>query len=194
MHWNLLSKTENCLEYQSDNGDVMVVDIISPNGKIEKGESQLPIYRNWIREQAVQEGGGLILCEDLKTENGLEGYESITKNPREGTTGMDYIYFLNLNNYEEQKLYQIRVKIFEMNPTGLRDNMSMHPICEIANIDMGELLGLYRQDPYQAEFKMGNMMNISERAEFDEFFPFHPLSIIRREIRPNMKKKLRFDR
>lgn len=193
MNWNQLNKTEHSLEYQSDNGDVMVVDILSPNGQIEKGQSQLQIYRNWIRERAVQEKGGLILCEYLNTKNGLEGYESITKNPREGTTGMDYIYFLNINNYEEQKLYQIKVKIFEMNPTGLRDNMAMHPICEIANIDMGELMGLYRQDPYQTTFKEGNVMNISERAEFDAYFPFHPLSIIRREIRPNMKKKLRFD-
>jgi hypothetical protein len=75
----------------------------------------------------------------------------------------------------------------------MRDNISMHPICEIAKTDLSELLGLYRKDPYQKDFNAGNVMNISEREEFDEFFPFHPLSIIRKEIRPNMKNAVRFE-
>jgi hypothetical protein len=181
------------LEYQSNEGDVMVVDKINPNGKMEKGKSKIGVYRNWIRDNSVQQGGGLIMCEEIITKNDVNAYESIIKVPRQETTGMDYVYFLNMSNFNEQKLYQIRIKIFEMNPTGMRDNISMHPICEIAKTDLSELLGLYRKDPYQKDFNAGNVMNISEREEFDEFFPFHPLSIIRKEIRPNMKNAVRFE-
>ncbi len=193
MNWNQLSANENRLEYQSDEGDVMVVDKINPNSKMEKGKSQIEVYRNWIRENSVQQGGGLIMCEEIITKNEISAYESIVKVPRQETTGMDYVYFLNMSNFDEQKLYQIQVKIFEMNPTGMRDNISMHPICEIAKTDLSELMRLYRQDPYLKGFNAGNVMNISEREEFDKFFPFHPLSIIRNEIRPNMKDKVIFE-
>lgn len=193
MGWDQIATDEARLEYQSEEGDVMVVDIVSPNGRLEKGKSEIDTYRNWIRNHSVQQGGGLIMCEEIFTEKGVEGYESIIKVPRQESTGMDYIYFLNMNNYGEQKLYQIRAKIFEMSPTGLRDNIAMHPLCDIANIDMGELMELYRQDPYQKEFNEGNVMNLSERDEFDDFFPFHPLSIIRKEIRPNMRSSVRFE-
>jgi len=182
MNWNQLSANENRLEYQSNDGDVMIVDKINPNGKMEKGESQIAVYRNWIRDNSVQQGGGLIMCEEIITKNAINAYESIIKVPRQETTGMDYVYFLNMSNFDEQKLYQIRIKIFEMNPTGMRDNISMHPICEVAKTDLSELMGLYRKDPYQKNFNAGNVMNISEREEFDNFFPFHPLSIIRKEI------------
>ncbi len=193
MNWSQINADENRLEYQSKEGDAMLVAKINPKGTMNKGESQIAVYRNWIRQTAVEQSGGLILCEEIVTKNGINAYESIIKVPRQETTGMDYIYFLNMSNFEEQKLYQIQVKVFEMSPTGMRDNLAIHPICDITNIDMGEIMGLYRQDPYQKEYAFGNLMNLSEREEFDKYFPFHPLSIIRREIRPNMKAKVWFE-
>lgn len=192
MGWDLSTRNNNRLEYESKEGDFMTVDIIQPNGKLERGASETDIYRSWMRNNAVQQGGGLILCEEFINQNKVEGYESIIKVPRQETTGMDYIYFLNIRNYDEQMLYQITLKIFEMSPTGMRDNISMHPISEITKTDIGELMGWYRQDPYQKDFHAGNVMNISEREEFDVYFPFHPLSIIRNEIAPSVKKSIRF--
>ena len=105
---------------------------------------------------------------------------------------MDYIYFLNIRNYEEQKLYQLTFKVFEMSPTGTRDNLMMHPLADIANVDMMQLMELYREDPYDPNYDQGNRMNLSEREEFDYLFPFHPLSIIRQDIRPRIKRSLKF--
>lgn len=84
------------------------------------------------------------------------------------------------------------IKIHEGGPTGIRDNFMMHPICDITNLDMSKLMGFYRKDPYDKDFMEGNRMNLSERAEFDYLFPFHPLSIIRNEIRPSVLKTIEF--
>lgn len=193
MNWNLMDSTATKLHYLSSNSDPMIIDLIEPTEKMEEKDSQaiMLAYRDWIRKQTAKLGGGLIMCEEVLTENGIIGYESITKIPRKESTGMDYTYFLNLNSYKEQKMYQFRVMVFEMNPTGLRDNISMHPICDITGTDIVELMSLYRQDPYDKEYKEGNLMNISERKEFDIYFPFHPLSIIRNEIRSSIVNSAR---
>lgn len=195
MNWDLIDSTETKLQYVSPDSDPMVIEIFEPNGEMKKEDSEaiMLAYRDWTRKQTAKIGGGLIMCEEVLTENGIVGYESITKIPKREGRGMDYTYFLNLNDYKEQKMYQFRIMVFEMNPTGLRDNISMHPICDITNTDIEELMSLYRQDPYDKEYKDGNLMNISEKKEFDSFFPFHPLSIIRNEIKPNIINNVRFN-
>lgn len=195
MNWNLMNSTETKLKYTSSDSDPMIIEVFKPNGKMKEEDSQaiMLAYRDWTRKQTAKIGGGLIMCEEVLTENGIIGYESITKIPKKEGRGMDYTYFLNLNNYKEQRMYQFRVMVFEMNPTGLRDNISMHPICNITGIDIEELMSLYRQDPYDKKYKEGNLMNISEKKEFDIYFPFHPLSIIRNEIRSNIINSVRFN-
>lgn len=195
MSWNSITTTATKVQYQAADGDAMVVDIIEPGHIMAKEQnlSKMTTYRDWMRDQIAQRGGGLIMCEEIFTTNGIDGYESIFKVPRKEGMGMDYTYFLNLNNYEEQKLYQFRVIVFERSPTGIRDNVSMHPICEIAGVDLLELMEIYRKDPYDKGYTKGNVMNLSERQEFDEYFPFHPLSIIRNKIRPNILDSVKFE-
>lgn len=41
----------------------------------------------------------------------------------------------------------------------------------------------WRRDPYDPAFTRGNLMNLSERPEYDETFPEHPLSQLRRFVR-----------
>lgn len=194
MNWELQDSTETKLRYINNDGDVMMVDVIEPHGKMEKEHANaiMLAYRDWTRDNSAKMKGGLIMCEDLITENGIIGYESITKVPKKEAPGMNYVYFLNLNNYEEQKMYQFRIMVLEMNPTGLRDSVSIDSICKIAETDMLELMDLYRKDPYNSDYKEGNLMNLSEKKEFDQFFPFHPLSIIRNEIRPHILNSIKF--
>ena len=195
MSWDLITATDAKLQYQVDGCDAMIVEVIE-SGHImtkEQNFSKMITYRDFMRDQIAQKGGGLIMCEEIFTTIGIDGYESILKVPRKEGMGMDYTYFLNLNNYEEQKLYQFRVMVFERSPTGIRDNVSMHPICEIGGVDLMELMKLYRKDPYDRDYKKGNLMNLSEREEFDEYFPFHPLTIIRNKIRPNILDSVKFE-
>lgn len=191
--WEVTEENENSLFANNKYGDNLSIAVASPNGKMVKGKKEIHVYRNWLREIFVQQGGGLILCEEFESSNGIIGYESIAKSPREGGTGMDYTYFLNLSNYEEQKLYQIIIKVFEQSVTGLRDNLMMTPLSKVANIQIDQVFNLYRKDPYDKSYKEGNKMNLSEREEFDYLFPFHPLSIIRREIKPRLRDSISFE-
>ncbi|UTW63105.1 hypothetical protein KFE98_02820 [bacterium SCSIO 12741] len=193
MKWDQKVVTEERMEYHSHQGDLLLAGMVRPNGEMKKEESQIGVYRNWLRELAVKQGGGLILCEEFKNPNGVEGYESIIKVPRQEGRGMDYIYFLNMPHYGEERLYQLQIKVHEMNPTGMRDNLSVQTFCQITQTGMMDILDLYQQDPYQKDFKEGNRMNLSEREEFDTYFPFHPLSIIRMGIRPNLILSVRFE-
>jgi len=181
--------------YSNESGDFMSLDQLTPSGVLIKDNpSEINVYRNWIRQRFVNMGGGVISCEEYKKENSFDAYESITKIPRgQDKTGIDYVYFLNIRNYEEQKLYQIHIKIHEKGTTGLRDNVIMFPLADFLNIDMGELSQKYRKDPYDKNFEGGNRRNLSELEGFDYLFPFHPLSIIRREIRPQILKSVSFD-
>ena len=191
--WESFDIEEDGVAFRNEYGDIMLVMTSQPNGKMVKGNSELLVYRNWLREQYVNQGGGLIFCEEIVNDQGVEAYESIAKLPRENTTGMDYTYFLNISNYEEQMLYQLNVRVLEMSPTGTRDNILLVPLCDISGMEMMEFTNHYRQDPYQAEYEEGNRMNLSEREEFDYLYPFHPLSILRNEIRPKLLKSLKFN-
>lgn len=189
--WELEEQNKFSCLYENKYNDYLKIDIAQPNGVISKESNNLPIYRNWLRGMFVNENGGLISCKHFKN-NEIDAFESIGKIPRKEITGIDYTYFLNIRNYEEQKLYQVIIRVNEGSPTGMRDNLLLHPLSEITNLDMEELTKLYRKDPYDDNFKIGNRRNLSEMEEFDYLFPFHPLSIIRQEIRPRILKSIKF--
>ena len=193
MGWEKSVNTETNNLFQNSFGDYLTIDIVSPSGKLERNQSELKVYREWIRDLFAQQNGGLIYCDEFETANGVDGFESITKMPASESTGMVYTYFVNARNYSSQKLYQIIVRVHEMSPTGIRDNLIIHPISEITQLGIEALMEGYRQDPYDKEFQDGNLMNISEREEFDHLFPSHPLSIIRKEIKPRLLPSLKFE-
>ena len=192
LSWKIAENNSEQLVFISQTGDSMQISVINPNGKLEKNETEINVYKTWIRNLFIQQQGGLISCDNVITPNRIDLYETIGKIPREDGPGIDYIYFLNIRNYQEQKLYQIWTKVLEMNPTGLRDNIIMHPICDITGLDMGKVSELYRQDPYDKNISDGNRRNLSEMKDFDYLFPFHPLSIIRKEIKPALLNSLKF--
>lgn len=192
--WELIEEKEDSHVYRDNQyGGVMFLNIVQPNGIMKRGVDEIASYRSWVREQYVNIGGGLILCEDYSNSDGLECYESMGKFPKDDNVpGMDYSFFMNIRNYDEQKLYQILIRMPELPPTGIRDNMTMHPLCDILGVDMIEMMGLYRKDPYNASFGEGNRMNLSEHEELDYIFPFHPLSVLRQELRQRMLGSLEF--
>ena len=190
--WKKIEEDVHRVEFANDFGGRLAVDIVQPQARLIEGVSEIEVYRNWIRNVYAGLGGGLIMCEEIKSPHEIFGYESIAKIPNQAGHGMDYNYFMNNMNYSEQKLYQITVSVKEMNPSGLRDNLLVHPISELAKVDLMKISEICRMDPYDINYRQGNLMNIMEREEFDELFPHNPLSIIRREIRPRMLIKTQF--
>lgn len=193
-NWQLHDSNASSQLYYDDFGDTLEISIMLPNGEMkrETSSSQMPVFRNWMRSIALEQSGGIVFCEEFSLNNGLTGSESILKIPRQEAPGMDYIYVLQALHYKEQKIYRITIRVNEMSPTGMRDNIFIQPISLILGLDFMEMAKLYNQDPYDKNFKEGNTMNLSERQEFDYLFPFHPLSIIRNEIMPQLKYNLRF--
>jgi len=191
--WELEEEDPTHQIYRNDTGDFIDITIVSPSGKIdEQTADELPVFRKWFRDLFIHQGGGLIYCENLNHHE-IDAFESIGKVPRQQGAGIDYIYHLNIRNYEKQKLYQLMVKLHEGAPTGLRDNILMHPLCDITALDMLQMMEYYRKDPYYPTLQEGNVMNLSEREEFDHYFPFHPLSIIRKEVKAQILESIRFE-
>ncbi|MEO1412719.1 MAG: hypothetical protein AAFW73_22705 [Bacteroidota bacterium] len=192
--WEMSQQNDRFRVYTSPYGDTLRLDLEVPTGPLEAGTlaADLAAYRNRIRGILAGQLGGLISCE-LLVQEGVEAYETIGKIPRQERMGVDYLYHLDLRHYGEQRLYQVMVRVHEGEPTGSRDNLLMQPLSELAGMDLVQLMAHYRRDPYAPYFAEGNRRNLAELEVFDALFPIHPLSIIRREIRPRILADLRWD-
>lgn len=158
-------------------------------------DRQIDAYRNHIRAESTRLRGGLIYAEFTNVKD-FRVAEAIFKQPKDEGPGMDYIYRITIPNYEKNHNYILNFKIHEMAPTGVRDNILMHPITQITGLSIEKLFDeqLYWEDPYDPTFIEGNRMNMSERAEFDAFIPHHPLSIIRQHIREKILSSLKMNK
>ena len=85
-------------------------------------------------------------------------------------------YTLNINVRMEKSIQFINGSFTEEGMTGVRDNMVLAMYSKAQNISLGEAMSEWFRDPYDPEFKKGFLMNLSEKSEFDEQFPDHPLS------------------
>ena len=195
MGWKKVEEEERLDAYVDEKtGNYLLAYQEVPNGALDKMDikQEFPLYRDWMRNQFVQLGGGLISCE-IYNENCIFAYESICKAPKQqDEKGIDYHYFLSIHNKVDNRLDQIRLTLKELGDTGMRDNLLMHPLVDISGLDMLEIGKYYRQDPYEPEFNEGNVRNASELEEFDYLFPFHPLSVLRMELRPRLLKSLKY--
>lgn len=188
--WKKIEEEVEKTSFQHETGDWLSLEVIPPNGQLNKNRNELEVYRNWVRELFVEVGGGLISCEEFINSKGVEGSVTIGKVPRTETTGIDYMLYLNIRDYERNLLYQIWLKTHEQGMTGIRDNVLMHPLCDLTNMDMGQIFKVYRQDPYDKNYTKGNLRNASEMKDLDNIIPFHPLSIIRLFIKDRLIKSL----
>lgn len=165
-----------------------------PNGSLDKMniKQEFPLYRDWLRNQFVQLGGGLISSE-IYNQDGIFAYESIAKAPKpQEEKGLDYHYFLSIHNKKDNRLDQLRLTIKELGDTGMRDNLLIPPLSKLLDLDSMDLAKHYRQDAYDPEFSEGNVRNASELEEFDYLFPFHPLAVLRMHLRPRLLKSLKY--
>jgi hypothetical protein len=174
-------------------GNSMVLTQQFPSGQLKDIDldQEFYLYQNNLRNALAQAGGGLISSE-LHDEDGLRAYVTIGKVPLpEGQKGMSYILILDVHNLEDNTLDQVQMRFNELGTTGLRDNLMVHPLMELFDIPMeGFSPEVYNQDPYEVDFREGNLRNFSELEQFDALFPFHPLSVLRQHILPRVLKSI----
>lgn len=85
-------------------------------------------------------------------------------------------YTLNINIRMENTIQFIIGSFSEEGTTGLRDTICLELYARTKKTSYQEVMKDWFKDPYDPEYKKGFLMNLSERSEFDEKFPNHPLS------------------
>ena len=117
----------------------------------------------------------------IEIENNVDKFPyiyTIVKYPQE-PHGVNYI--LKFHIQINKNYYSIDGILDEKGTTGERDAIvaelcRREGIVRIEEVDGKiDLIG-WNEDPYDKNYKKGFLMNISERRDFDEKFPYHPLS------------------
>ena len=104
-------------------------------------------------------------------------YEIVKRSIMDGdglSQGVEYT--MNINVRMEKSIQFINGSFTEEGMTSVRDNMVLAMYSKEKNLSLGEAMNEWFRDPYDPEFKKGFLMNLSEKPEFDEQFPDHPLS------------------
>ncbi len=140
----------------------------------------LPIYdmyslREMIRED-LPESGGIIEAEREETSSGDDLLYIILKN--DTGQGMEYVLMAQL--FQKDIVFDIKGVFYEEGLSGVRERY----VFEMLYPDgpFNEMPEEWSFDPYDPDNGYGNLMNLSEKAEYDIDFPTHPLSVIRELI------------
>ena len=124
---------------------------------------------------ALGEDQGLIEVNGGTTESGRRFIYSIVKSKNPEMGGVQYI--LTYHQEFSDGVIDIQGYFNEAGITGQRDSTVMEMAMRQGAINT-TLTG-WMQDPYDADYKNGFLMNLSEQKYLDEHFPGHPLTQLR---------------
>lgn len=135
--------------------------------------------RDFYRPGVSGGGGGRIEVEVVQ----LKGYPAVRtlfKYPMD-PTGIVYVGSFTIPF--ARRSYVLRFQAPEIGSTGLREAMMVSKCLQegMEMDDEGNLKGWF-EDPYDPDFSGGLPMNLSEKREYDEKFPTHHLSILRKNM------------
>ncbi len=142
--------------------------------------SDIESLRNSFRDGITQCGGGLISLDPIQLDS-VDGIECIFKVPQQ-PHGMTYICALTLPF--SRFSYVIKVLAAELGTTGLRDNIVIGALLQEGKIQIetdGQIRG-WARDPYMEQWQAACLRNESDDEKYDEQFPDHPLSRLRKII------------
>ena len=88
--------------------------------------------------------------------------------------GVEYTF--NINVRMDNSIQFINGSFAEEGTTGVRDSICMALYSQAKSLSLEDTMRDWFKDPYDPEYSRGFLMNLSERPEFDEKFPSHPLS------------------
>jgi hypothetical protein len=151
----------------------------SPKGATPK---HLEYWREKARESCARGGGALIEAE-LTTVDGRAMIRDITKVPQL-PSGMGYLGCLSMPFRDFG--YLIAVACRERGITGMRDTAIFAELMQKGEVRLeegAELAEGWMQDPYDPSRKVPPGRNRSEDEIYDDRFPDHPLSQLRRLVR-----------
>ncbi len=122
---------------------------------------------------------GLIAVKTGETGTGVPFVYTVVKNLRQGS-GVQYILTLQMDF--QSKVLNLQGYFIEEGTTGMRDAMVFEYATREGIISSGDR-SKWCSDPYSPDFRSGALMNLSEQEKFDDSFPAHPLSELRRFVK-----------
>jgi len=138
--------------------------------------------RAFYREMAMQFGAAIIEL-DLIQVNGSLVIRQIIKVPQQ-PHGMLYLGTLTLPFRDFS--YVIKIQCMEDGTTGVREAVVLDEKLAAGEVKLDEKNGTisgWMQDPYDSSIRDVFARNKSEAMEYDQRFPEHPLSRLRRAMR-----------
>lgn len=182
--WSPIQVREGALAWKTPEGDGVALFHMELAPDIGADLSDVDGLRRSYRH--VYERGLGIIEIDLVAVAGCSAVRTIFKTPQR-PHGMTYLGSLTLPFRDFS--YVIKVQCAEMGLTGARDSAVLKEFIEMGLLKLPPAaerpvrLHGWMRDPYDDTFEAPLMWNPSEAAEYDERFPGHPLSRIRRLLR-----------
>lgn len=137
------------------------------------------LLRSFYRNNISGVNGGIIEV-DLSQQDHLTIIKTLFKIPQAGA-GITYLASLTLPF--KTCSYVLKVQAAETGPTGMRETLIMNQLlASQPSASMEQILSEWSVDPYDPEFKEGNLMNKSEDEGHDASFPNHALTQARKII------------
>jgi len=130
---------------------------------------------------SMEDNSGLIEVKAGVNRNGQKYIYHIRKfyQEDEDHIPLGMIYMLNMNMQVDQDIWFVSGHFQEDGTTGIRDNM-VACIESQNGIKVEDPNSGWFKDPYDPSYTKGLRMNLSEQEKYDEMFPEHPLSELRK--------------
>ncbi len=128
----------------------------------------------------VSEEQALIEVNSGETKSGKPYVYSIVKTQMK-PHGMQYTLILHIKDSDAVSSC-LRSFFSESGMTGQRDTMVYAALSQNGTVKMGDT-STWMRDPYNSNLKDRFLMNLSEREEFDQYFPNHPLTVARLTVK-----------
>jgi len=170
---------------------LVTVFAVTENASMKFDEEKLLIDE---LHECMDEHMGLIEVKSGETASGNKYIFSIRKmrmqteeddGEKQAGLPLGNVYLLNMNVRLNEQIQFISGSFEEEGVTGMRDSTVYSLMrCKgspFENSNLGDFSG-WTFDPYDANYKKGFLMNLSEDAKFDEMFPEHPLSVARKFV------------
>src|SRR6185437_12288268 len=180
--WQLVEKKPYMHVYADDIKQlsaVLSVEYFDKPPEIAVSLSAIDKIRFVYRNLANQSGAGLISAEVNKV-GGFDCIETIFKmlQPNRGV-----VYIGSLTFLFAEFSYVVKVQCIELGFTGVREAFVMDKLIkDKKNVDDAGKIKGWERDPYDAEGTYPFMPNLAESQEYDNVFPMHALSRVRRVL------------
>jgi len=121
------------------------------------------------------ETSGLIKVQSGKTGKGIDYAFFIIKSREQKDGHPSVLYYSSFDFVNGDNSYEFQMYFEENGITGVRDSM-IFAKSRLSGFDG------WMRDPYESNYKVGFLMNLSEDEKYDKLFPNHPLSQLRKVI------------